>query len=199
LALVTAGSTALVYAVGRRLLDATTGLCAAAAFTLLSLGPGVLGFTANAEHFLVLPMLGGLLLLVPGEGRSLWGVAAAGLLMGVALLMKQHGLAFVGFGGLYLLAAGVAAGRAAWRPALARCVVYAAAAAVPLGLICLLLAAQGVFRPFWFWTFTYAREYVSIVPLSSGLELLWEQVARQTLGAWALYALATVGITALYW
>ena len=50
---ITLASLTLLYLIGRRLLDATAGLTAAAAYAVLSLGQAVDGFTANAEHFVV--------------------------------------------------------------------------------------------------------------------------------------------------
>jgi 4-amino-4-deoxy-L-arabinose transferase-like glycosyltransferase len=59
LLLLNAATIVLVYRLGVRLADATAGLAAAAGFGALSLCPAVLGFTANTEHFLLLPALGG--------------------------------------------------------------------------------------------------------------------------------------------
>ena len=118
--LINLASIVLLYHLGRRLLDVTAGLGAAAAYAVLSLGDSVSGFTANAEHFVVLPMLAGVLLLARlGTERRFGLVAGAGLLLGLAVLMKQPGAAFVAFGGLYLLV--TTPGRASWRQAAAEC------------------------------------------------------------------------------
>jgi 4-amino-4-deoxy-L-arabinose transferase-like glycosyltransferase len=62
--LVNLGSIVLIFLIGRRLLDDVCGLAAAASFALLSLSPSVLGLAGHATHFVVLPALGGLLLLL---------------------------------------------------------------------------------------------------------------------------------------
>src|SRR3954451_1560631 len=62
--LVNAATVALVFLLGRRLIDETAGLVAAAAYALLSLSPSVLGFAAHAAHFVMLPVLGATLLLL---------------------------------------------------------------------------------------------------------------------------------------
>src|SRR5260370_9616330 len=46
--------------------------------------------------------------------------------------------------------------------------VFAAGCAVPYLLMCIILAAAGVFHEFWFWTFTYALKYVSAVSMAAG-------------------------------
>ncbi len=64
LAFVNAGAVVLVFLIGRRLLDERTGAVAAVAYALLSMTPSALGLAAHATHFVVLPALAGLLLLL---------------------------------------------------------------------------------------------------------------------------------------
>jgi hypothetical protein len=120
LALVNAATIWLLYLLGRKLLDASAGATAAVAYALLSLSPHVLGLAGHATHFVVLPALGGVLLLLRAlEKRptipSLDSIRSApesldwrwlflsGALFGVAFVMKQHGLFFGIFGGLCLV------------------------------------------------------------------------------------------------
>lgn len=194
------GAIVLVFVLGRRLFDAAAGLTAAAAYAVLSLSPTVLGLAAKAEHFLVLAMLGGVLLL-PGIGadtrRGIGRVAGAGLLLGVAVLMKQHGAAFVAFGGAWILWTGWRAGRT--RATLVEVAVFAVAAAAPLGLTALAMWRAGAFEPFWFWTVTYAREYAVLIPLGTGLGALARQATAIVSASAALWLLVAVGVTAMAW
>lgn len=192
------GAIVLVFLLGRRLLDATAGLTAAATYAVLSLSPTVLGLAAKAEHFLVLSMLGGVLLL-PGVGgrRGLGRAAAAGLLLGLAVLMKQHGVAFVAFGGAWLVWTGLRAGRG--RETLGEAAAFAAGAALPLVLTGLAMWRAGAFAPFWFWTVTYAREYAVLVPLAVGLGELARQGGAIVAASPALWLLVIVGVTATVW
>src|SRR5262245_11902256 len=64
LLLVNAATVALVFFLGRRLINETAGFVAAASYALLSVSPTVLGFAAHATHFVMLPVLGGMLLLM---------------------------------------------------------------------------------------------------------------------------------------
>jgi len=50
--------------------------------------------------------------------------------------------------------------------AISRLVIFGCAMAAPPVATGLYLWHAGVFEKFWFWTFTYARAYVSEVPLS---------------------------------
>ncbi len=186
----------LVYLLGRRLLDATAGLVAAATYAVLSVSPAVLGFTANTEHFVVLPMLGGVLLLAaPGAPRPPGSVLAAGLLLGLAFVMKQPGGLFVAFGGLVV----VLGARASWRRMVGEALVFSLAAAMPYALVCLAMWRAGAFAPFWFWTVTYAHEYVTMIPLGVGLAELRAEIVRIPGSTLALWLLAGVGVTTPWW
>src|SRR5258706_7899840 len=119
-ALVNAASIVLLFFLGRKLLDNVAGIAAAVSFGLLSLSPSVLGLAGHATHFVVLPALAGTLALLraldpspsPGIRPSTLNpqpspdfglLFTAGLLFGLAFLMKQHGVFFGVCGGLYLL------------------------------------------------------------------------------------------------
>jgi hypothetical protein len=191
LVLVNAAAIVLVYLLGRTLLDAAGGLVAAAAYAVLSLGHAVSGAAANAEHFVVVPALAGTLLLArtPTRGR----IIAAGLLLGVAVLMKQQAAAFVAFGGSWLVTR-----PGPWPARLRAGALFAGAALLPFALVCLGMYRAGAFGPFWFWTVTYAREYATMIPLESGLGQLRLEAGRALGAARALWLLAALGAVALW-
>jgi len=180
----------LVFAIGRRLLGAAGGLTAAAVYAVSSLGTVVLGFTANAEHFVVLPAMAGLLLLA-NDRVSAGRCALAGLLLGLGFVMKQPGAAFVACGAVWIV---LAADRRAVPIALA---AYGAGAAAPFGLTCLAMYLAGAFVPFWFWTITYAREYATMIDRPAGMHELRRQMAaivRASPGVWLLAALGALSV-----
>src|SRR5262245_26865038 len=157
----------LVYRLGALLLDPVAGAAAASAYAVLSIDPSVLGFTAKGEHFVVPPVLGALVLLARREApRARSTLVAAGVLLGIAVLMKQHAGIFVVAAALWVLWTERGRGLGS---ALAAAIVLAAAAALPFLLVCAAMAAAGGFQPFWFWTIRYAREYATLLPLSVGL------------------------------
>ena len=83
--LVNAATIALVFLLGRRLINEMAGLVAAASYAVLSLSPTVLGFAAHATHFVMLPVLGGVLLLLDQPARAPFGrLFASGVLFGLA-------------------------------------------------------------------------------------------------------------------
>jgi len=196
----------LLYLLARRLFDERTGAMAAACYALLSLGQGVFGVFAHATHFVVLPVLAGTLILAraldagvsPPRPPGWPALLVSGALFGAGFVMKQHGLFFVVSGAAWL----------AWelarrqdRPGriAGRCTGFLLGASVPFGLTCALLAAAGVFKDFWFWTFDYARAYVSEVALSDGVTIFAQAIRAVAAPALPLWVLAAAGATAPLW
>src|SRR4029077_19133340 len=94
----------LIFFLGRRLVNSTTGIAAAMTYAVLSMGSSVFGLAAHATHFVMLPVLGGtLLLLKQSDGKAVGQVFGSGLLFGIGLLMKQPAAFFILFGTIYLL------------------------------------------------------------------------------------------------
>src|ERR1019366_8210588 len=152
----------------------------------------------------------------------------AGLLFGLAFLMKQHGLFFGLFGAVYLLrvrmggwlaAAAVKSRQPGIRslrertgfsltgPAssagLGRLVRdlgwFGLGWLLPYGLTCLVLWWAGAFHQFVFWTITYAAQYASAIPIVRGPDVL-----RATLNAVVgpnliLWVLPWVGALVMWW
>jgi hypothetical protein len=199
LLLVNAATTVLLFLLVKRLYGPFTGAVAAAFFAVLSLGQAVQGIFANAEHFVILPAVGGTFLLVHAidSGRKVH-IFLSGLLFGVAFIMKQHGAAFIAFGGLFLFLT-LFTRRLAWPVCISKFLVFLAGAVVPFGLTCLVLLWAGVFERFWFWTFLYAGKYVSSNPLSTGLETFKSQITQIVVRSPLIWTLAVVGLTARVW
>jgi hypothetical protein len=198
LLLVNAATVVLIFFLGRRLVNSTAGIAAAATYGVLSLSPSVLGFAAHATHFVMLPVLGGALLLVNQPDRqSLGRLFASGLLFGVGLLMKQPAIFFILFGAIYLACGDIR--RFALSTILRRNLIFDAGVILPFGITCFLLWHAGVFNQFWFWTIDYARQYGSLVPLSQASQILFRNVTEVIGAGWALWVLAGIGLVAGLW
>ena len=145
------------------------------------------------------------------------GCFASGALFGVAFLMKQPGV-FWGIFGLFYLAWGefhgprdlskerrsanrrLAASGAEWKTGLVRCAWYCLGMVTPFLLMCLALMVAGVFDRFVFWTFTYAREYVSVHPLLRIPNEELQQSFRAVFGPnLPLWLLAVLGAVLMWW
>ena len=112
LLLINVATIALIFFVGRRLINTVAGVIAAAIYAVLSVSPSVLGLAAHATNFVVLFVLGGILLLLKEQAvtalelsqpNRLVQLFASGLLFGIGALMKQPGLLFIPFGAIYIV------------------------------------------------------------------------------------------------
>lgn len=200
LLVINAATIFLLFLLANKLFGPVAGLVTAAAFALLSLGQWVQGIFANAEHFVILPALGGILLLNRAvDYQKWWSLLVGAFLLGLAFLMKQHGGAFIIFAGLYLLFCELRRRPFLWKLFVAKGILFLAGVLLPFALTCLVLWWSGVFEKFWFWTFVYASEYVSSLPLSEGLKYLRRYIVLIAGSAILLWLLACVGLIPPLW
>ena len=194
----------LLLVLGRRWLGSTGGALAAACFAVLSLDRGVMGAFAHATHFVVLPALAGLLLLLRAIDTKRHGLFGwAGVLFGIATLMKQPGAVFLllGLGYVAWTGSGREQGRRL-RTTAAQLGLVAVGAAAPLAVLCIVLAAQGVLGKFWFWTFHYAQAYLGLVPAERVWQIFaeqWREVSRATFGIWAMGGAGLMAVWTTRW
>src|SRR4030095_13768220 len=189
----------LVFFLGRQLVNSTVGLAAAMSYAVLSVSPSVLGFAGHATHFVLLPVLGGILILLNPTSRHAFGrLFASGFLFGLGVLMKQPAVFFALFGTLYLVSSDL---RRRFRPAkiLLRSVIFSAGVILPFGITSFLLWHIGVFDRFWFWTIDYARQYGSLVPFSQVPRIVFYSAKEVIMAGWPIWMLAGIGLVAGLW
>jgi hypothetical protein len=155
----------LLFIFARTAYDGWVAAAAAGAFALLSMSYHVQGFWANAEHFILPFVIGANLLLLSAMRKNrIDYIFFSSILFGCAALVKQQGVFFGLFGFAALLISlwqnKSFDKRIYWKYILA----YFGGAVIPLLLCFSYLAYAGVLEKFYLWTFTYAKEYSSLVP-----------------------------------
>lgn len=185
----------LMFLLGRKLFNPATGLAAAATYAWLSVSPSVMGTASHATQYVMLPAVAATLLLLKAkESERLTMPFLSGVLFGMAFLMKQHGMFFGIFGGLYLLWLN----RTNLRRLVRQTAVYSLGAVLPFGLTCLILWRAGVFTKFWFWTFTYARAYASQASKREGFDYFTDGMQNVITASPALWALVAIGFILIW-
>lgn len=198
LLVVNVATTVLVFFLAKRISDYFSATIAASAFILLSVSPAMLGMAGHATHFVLLPAIGGLLVLLRALDRDeRIPLFLSGLLFGLAFLMKQQGIFFGIFGGLYLVYIEARKRPMSWNRLTARCAIYSAGAILPFGITCLLLYRAGVFDTFWFWTVSYARQYISIIPMEEALQTFSARFVHVLNSGRFLWVFAVAGVVVL--
>jgi 4-amino-4-deoxy-L-arabinose transferase-like glycosyltransferase len=200
LLLVNAATVVLIYFLAAGLFGTLAGTVAAATYALLSTHQSTLGFAAHATHFVVLAAIAGLLLLLRADERGkLSTFFGSGLLFGLAFLMKQPGIFLGAFAFLYLIFVHWRRPGVDWARLGQQAAVFLIGCASPFVLTCILLWRAGVFKNFWFWTFSYARQYASLVSVKDGWELFTYHVGPILGAAPGVWIIALIGLTALLW
>jgi hypothetical protein len=200
LLLVNAATVILIYFLAARLFGTLAGTVAAATYALLSTHQSTLGFAAHATHFVVLAAIGGLILLLRADERGkLATFFCSGLLFGLAFLMKQPGIFLGAFAFLYLIFVHWRRPGIAWARLSQQAGVFLLGCASPFVVTCILLWRAGVFKNFWFWTFSYALQYSSLKSLKDGWELFTYNVWPILGAAPGVWIIALIGLTALLW
>ena len=199
LLVVNAATILLVFLLGRRLLGDPAAALSSATFALMSVDYWILGLFAHATHFVLPPVLGGILMLLRAfEKRRPLSFVCAGALFGLAVLMKQHAIFFLPLGVALVLWNDLRGEGDGPRAAAAALALMGGGLALVFGGLAACLAAQGVLAKFWFWTFQYAREYVSEMPLSLAALWLGRGISTITTSSFPLWILSLGGLAALW-
>lgn len=189
----------LVYSLGRKIISDFGGVIASGTYALLSLSSSVFGFAAHATHFVILPAMGGTLLLLHAlKKEKLLPFFLSGALLGISFIMKQPGVFFFLFGATYLIYQQTSS-----RPAnsvkaiFLKLGILSLGASLPLLITLFWLYATGVFPRFWFWTVVYASSYGSKIPFSEAFTVFRQQFPPVVDGFFLLWILSAIGFIAM--
>jgi len=188
----------VVFLLAKKIFGSLAAVAAGGIYAVLSITSGVMGLWANSEHFVILPALVGLLLICNSNGKTGYvRLLIAGLLFGLAFIIKQHGIFFALFAALYLLYSGLRDKPIKWIKVIVVQIVFAAGAITPFALVCFFFWRNGTFDKFWFWTFTYAREYTAVVPLEAAWKLFAHQAKKMFYEGFPIWFLSVFGFFAV--
>lgn len=197
--LVNLASAMLVFVLARRIYGDAAGVVAVGTYALLSIVPETVGLAAHATHFVMLPVLAGVVLLQNLDDHTPTPrIFFAGLLIGLAVLMKQTGAAFGLFAAGWILWCEFSSDQRQWRRLVARLAWLALGGLLPFILTCFIIALTGDFHQFWLWTFEYAREHASVITFAQGIKTLVSVVVPLFKAAPGLWGLAVLGLILLF-
>ncbi len=189
----------LLFFLAKRLFGYFAAVSTAAFYAVISLGTSVLGLFAHAEHFVMLAAVGGVLLLLEAiDNYCWWKLFLSGLLLGCAYWIRQHGAAFIAFGGIYLLWQIFRRPERKWQNVISHLAIFCAGVILPFLFTCILFLFKGTFDKFWFWTFVYAPKNLEFVPFSTGMELLAENLSGIVISSALVWLFAMWGLITLF-
>lgn len=197
--LVTLATAFFVFLLGRRLGSPGSGVVAAGVYALLSISPPSFGFAAHATHFVLLPAVAGIYLLVRvDEATKIARFFFAGLLFGVAILMKQTGAMFGIFAALWTINREWATLKKSGRRLTLRLSGLALGGLLPFLITCGVIVLSGDWARFWFWTSKYAGAHASVISWVKSLETARDEALILFAAAPALWTLALAGLVLLF-
>ena len=185
----------LLYLLGSKLLNQSAGIVAGISFSALTLSPSLQGTWANSEHFVLLPAIGGVLLLWVSQEKPTRFILS-GFLLGFALLIKQHAVFFFLFG-LVFLSITAFAQSYKLKKLILSIGFFLIGGVVPIITSATLYWLYGNFSDFWFSTFQYASEYASMVSLSQGFEDFKYSCTHILESNFSILLLSLIGIVAM--
>lgn len=183
-------SIALIFVVTRKLFGTSAGATAAAVFGLMTVSQQILGTFAHATHFIVLFVLAASLLIISGDNiLSRPRLITAGLLLGIAFLIKQHAILFLASSFILTLQ-----NKQNIRQKLANGFLLVTGFITPYLLTLLMLLQQGTFSSFWLWTVSYASAYATgLTPLHGWMNFK-SQMGDILKTMWPYWGMATAGL-----
>ena len=202
LGLLVANSIAIVllFLLTRYLFDKTAAIVAASSYALLSLSPSVLGTSAHATQFIVPFALEGTIVLLKAiDSKTIKMLFISGLMFGLAFTIKQHAIFFVAFALVYFTLQTITKKPIDLKRLVAGNTFLITGAALPFLLSCAILYHAGVFSKFWFWTFTYASQYATIVSIADALQTFMSRIPKVINSWFILWAIAGIGLTSIFW
>lgn len=188
-------SAIFVFRIAQQLSGAMAGCFSAGLFLLLTQSQHLLGLFSHATHFVAFFTLAAYLLLLTDKPSSFsLRYLLAGVLSGLAFLVKQHAAVFTVAMLLFILLE-----RKGQRHGLKKALLLLAGSAVPYLLTGLFIFKTGLLDRFVLWTISYASAYATgLTPLMGWINFKSQMAA--ILGSTALFwLLALAGLALLIW
>ena len=184
----------LVLLIARNFMGRFPALISSFIFGILSLGYYVLGFAFHATHLVTLFALLGTWMMLKAFNEDKKGFYfGAGVFLCLSLIMKQTGIFFIFFG---LISAFVhlyfnkKSGKVGWLKNMAW---MGLGVFLPFFFMMGLIYLSGAFDKFWFWTYTYLKEYATKVEWSKGVEYFKYESGRILKGTYLIWLTALAG------
>lgn len=189
----------LIFNISKKLFNNCSAVIVTSFFAILSLNENIQGFSANAEHFVVLFTLAGLFYYFKySETLLRKHLFLCGLMMAISFTMKQHGFAFIILGFVLVLHKQISRKEPIIK-ALTNILLYIFGVLLFIIFTLSLMYFLGTFEKFWFLTFTYAREYVSYINLEQGISNFVKNISNVIKGDYLLWIISVFGLLSLIW
>jgi 4-amino-4-deoxy-L-arabinose transferase-like glycosyltransferase len=181
-------STVCIFLIGKMLFDARAGAVAAIAFSLLTLNKYASGFTAQAEHLVVMWALLGIYSILCAMKSGKWfEYLAAGIFLGMSFLVKQSGALFALSAGMFMLVSYLKPLNI--KEMLINGTILVSGFVAISGAFLLSVYVQGGWSEMMFWLIDIPNAYAAGIPFDMGMKLLkgsMNSITQEYMGLWYL-------------
>lgn len=168
-------SSSLIFWIVKRNYATTTGLLSAAVFSFLSLNLYTMGFTMVAEHLVNVFILASILIgYNVQKSQKVYGWALSGMLLGMAVLVKQVALVFFPVAIFLILNAEIKTKQYRIKSVL----FYGCGVALMVGSVLVVTGLMGDFNEMLYWLIDYPSQYTSSVDNKEGMFYLKQFLSR---------------------
>ena len=189
----------LVYKIGAKTVNSSAGVIAACTYAFLSLSSSVLGFAGHATHFVVFWAVAGILALLYAQEKEKWHLYfAAGVLLGLAFIMKQPAIFFPFFGVAAIVAHLARNNTLTLKRTTRSLIPFLGGVLLPLLIMIVYLYRTGVFDKFWFFTFVYSFKYGSQVPVSMAPDIFMANFPGVVGSFFLVWLFGALGLVCLF-
>lgn len=170
LMLLNLGTIYMGFRLFRKILNPVLGMVSTIALAFLILTPLIDGFSANREHFVIASVLGGMLLMMHAQKthRDLM-YYLTGFLFGFAFVIKEPAVAFILFGGIWLIYQEWTQEKFTWKRLIRQTVFYGLGVFTPYLLVLLNFWILGALDDFFFRNYVLKRKYATTMSPSIGI------------------------------
>ncbi len=184
-----------VFLIVKNWFNTTSALLAAVVYLALNSTMGGEGIMSNAEHFVIFFAAFGTYILFAGlQKNRLLLMFLSGLLLGCAVIMKQHGYVFVVFGIM------ITVFQLLKRPGpteLKKTVAFCVITVIPMAMLITYIISNGLWGRFKFLTIDYAREYLKMCSPDVTRYMWHASLTNIGTAAWPLWQLSIVMLSGL--
>ncbi|HMG16020.1 MAG TPA: glycosyltransferase family 39 protein [Saprospiraceae bacterium] len=181
----------------KKMLNQTSGVLAAIAYSIISTSPHASGLTIQAEHLLNLFMIPGLWLLweaLTSNKKLYWFLS--GIFLSWALLIKQNTIFFIAFAGIVIILYHFIVNKGKTIKKLIQSVLlFSAGILLPIIIVICILLINGSFSDFIFFIYEFPKTlYLSSIEFSRGMGYMKDRLQLIMLNYALIWYMAILGL-----
>jgi 4-amino-4-deoxy-L-arabinose transferase-like glycosyltransferase len=188
-------SITILYLIVKKLTNSFAGFIAATSFAFMSISDSVLGFAGHATNYVVVFVLLALFILLKAiENEKKIYYFLSGIIFSITPILEQPAIFFYLFGVIFIFLHLFINQKRNIKESIAKFFIFTLAGIIPfIGLI-ISMKIIGVFDKFWFWTITYAADYINQVSIKDAISIFIENTYKVIGGYFLIWIIAIIGL-----